>query len=136
MGRTSELIGKGVVVALTAAAFVGESSSGPENNSVAKAAGAIMGTVVNTENAQGIPVGVIGYRDPHDLTKTENGWHPEGARLPFVCFEIGRLGVDVDVPGPDPVQWSVWYEVAGGNDGKPQWLPQPYVHPDTALARC
>jgi hypothetical protein len=104
--------------------------------SATKAAHVIMGTVVNTENKQGVPVGVRGYVDPHDPNKVENGFYSQGARVSFVCFEIGRLGVDADVPGPDPVQWSVWYNVNGGHEGKPQWLPQPYVQTDAALPRC
>lgn len=136
MGKGLEMLGRGTMILLTTAACVGESSSGPESDSAAKAADAIMGFVVHTEDARGIPVGVRGYLDPHDLSKTENGWYPEGARVPFVCYEIGRLGIDRDVQGPDPVQWSVWYQVHGGHNGRQQWLPQPYIQTEAPLPRC
>jgi|SRR5688572_14713686 hypothetical protein len=137
MGRGLELAGKGLGVLLVVGGCGGESSGGEATAPAAtKAANVIMGTVVHTENAGNIPVGVRAYVDPHDLTKRENGSYPEAARVPLICFEIGRLGVDADVPGPDSVQWSVWYEVNGLHNDQPQWLPQPYVQTDMALPRC
>jgi hypothetical protein len=139
VGRGLELTAKGLAVSLFALGACSESSgeqTTPADAASAKAAAIIMGTVVNTENKQGVPVGVRGYVDPHDPNKVENGFYNQAARVPFICFEIGRLGVDTDVPGPDAVQWSVWYNVNGGYDGKSQWLPQPYVQTDAALPRC
>lgn len=134
MAKGLELTSKGLAVLLTVAACSGESSG--QSSETAASRAAIMGTVVHTEDRNRNLVGVRGYLDPHDSAKVENGWYPEGARVSFLCLEIGRLGVDADVPGPDPVQWSVWYQVNGGNDGKPQWLPQPFVQTETALPYC
>lgn len=139
MGRGLELTAKGLAVSLFVLGGCGESSgeqTSAADSAASKAAVIIVGTVVNTENKQGVPVGVRGYIDPHDPNKVENGFYPQGARVPFTCFEIGRLGVDADVPGPDPVQWSVWYHVDGTPNNRQQWLPQPYVQTDAALPRC
>lgn len=95
-----------------------------------------MGTIVHTDNAAGVKEGVQAYLDPHDPNKVPNGSYKEGDRLRFVCFTIGRLGTDADVPDADPVQWSVWYKADSSHNQKQQWIPQPFAHTDQPLTRC
>lgn len=135
MGRKLEALGLALAIATASCGSDnGEQATAAVSPSASAAAATIMGTIVHTEDRTGKPIGVLTYEGP--FSHETNGGYPEGAQVPFTCFAIGRVGTDANVPGPNPVVWSVWNRVVVGAGAPEQWVPQPYVHTAQPLPRC